>query len=109
MMNFVVYCIIAFLCAFGFICLLYTVWNGWLARASEPLYILVPCDETTQDIELKIKAAQAALSRCSQKGQKRIVVLDNGMSELTKEIAHLAAEDSGDVLILRANELQNLN
>lgn len=108
MMVFAAYCIIAFLCAFGFICFIYGVWNFWQVRAAQSLYILVPCDEKTLDIELKIKAAQAALKCAGIRGEKRIVVLDNGMTELSKELVMLAAEESEDILILRANELQNL-
>lgn len=107
-MHSIAYIIAAFLSSFGFICLLYTLFCSLFSLREEPLFILLPVGEQAEDIELRIKQARRALKCLNGRGEKSIIVLDNGMSEMTRQIVLKEAEDSENIFIMQANELQKL-
>ena len=107
MMNFMACILSAFLCAFGFICLLYCLADALFDQGEESVFLLIGVNENTENLEFKLKSARFNLSRMKCKKKKYIVILDNGMNEITRELAYKEACTHADILIVKADELQN--
>ena len=107
-MNFVLSMLVAFLCAFGFISLLYYLTELLFTQRDYETFILIPVSEGDEDLEFKLFQAKAQLRRLRDSANVRIIILDNGMSELMRALAQKEAQRSENVLICRVNELQKV-
>ena len=108
MMEIIAMLIVAFLAVAGVMALVEWSKRCLYADKDACVYLLVPADENSEDIEIAIKRAKF-YRRCFGSGaQKKIIVLDNGMNEFSKEIVQKECEDSENILLMRSNELQKL-
>ena len=108
MMNFASCVFGAFLCVFGFICLLYCLAELLFEQGDESVFLLICANEKTDNLEFKLKSARLNLGRLKSNKQKYIIILDNGMNDASRELAYKEAGMHADILIVRADELQNL-
>ena len=107
MMNFMACILSAFLCAFGFICLLYCLAETLFDPGDESVFLLVCANEKTDNLEFKLKSARLNLDRLKTKKEKYIIILDNGMNDVMRAVAYREAGTHSDILIVKADELQN--
>ena len=108
MMNFLACILSAFLCTFGFISLLYCLADVFFDPGEESVFLLISANENTDNLELKLKSARLNLNRMKSKKKKYILILDNGMNDFTRELAYKEAGMHTDIIIVHADELQNL-
>lgn len=108
-MDYIACALIIFLAACGLIWLIYGCLLGrFLSSKDDSTYILVPVNENTKDLDIRLYDAKHQLKRIGGKSDKKIIILDNGMSEMMRGIAQKEAEDNPDIYLMQANELQKL-
>ena len=108
MMNFLMCILTAFLCAFGFICLLYCLADMVCYDKAQPIIFLIPVNASTKDLEFRIASALSQMRHLRAGGENQIIILDNGMNDTTKAIAYKQACLHKNILIVTADELQKM-
>ena len=102
--------ITAFILSFSFLLLLWTI-KGLLLRPvklgkSSKIIIIIRADANAENLEREIKG----LSWLREDGWLRadILIVDAGMSEETAEIARSLSKNNPEVMICKANEIENI-
>lgn len=108
MLEFVGILVIAFLAAFGLVWIIYTLAICFAADRERTMYLVIPADAYCKDLEMQIFEAQMQIKRMGASSVKKIIILDNGMSEEMREIARCKAAECGEITVMTACELQNL-
>lgn len=108
MMEFIGMLLVAFLSAFGLVWLICTLVICFACDKERGLYILIPADSACRDLEIKILEAQMQIQRMGGRSIKKIIVLDNGMSDEMRKVALKKVDENNSILIMTADELQKL-
>ena len=108
MMEIIAMLIIVFLAVTGVFAFAQHIKNRLYWDKDDCLYLLLPADENSDALEIEIKRAKHLLRTAGAGAQQRVIVLDNGMSDFVREIALKESEDDENILVMQANELQNL-
>ena len=108
MMNLCFTLLTVCLSVIGIFALMYCLIGYFYSQKEDTLYFLIPVNENDSDLELRIKAAQFQIKRTGARGEKTIILLDNGMSEEMREIALVMMMENENIILVRANELKKL-
>ena len=108
MTTFLAGILLAFFASCGLVALLYCLLARLFIDRDEQTILLIPADEKSEDLELRLKSAKMQLALLPGGEEKHILVLDNGMSESVRELAFREAADGGNITVVRLNELQKL-
>ena len=98
----------AFLCTFGFICMLYCFADLLFYDKANPVLFLIPVNEKTTDLEFQVANALSQMRHLRAGGEQQIIILDNGMNDITRKIAYKQACLHKNILIVTADELQKM-
>ena len=107
MFSILAFVLLMFFAAFGLVCLLYCLTHGALSDKEETLYLLLPADSRTADLELGIKRAKLQQKSCFC-ARTFLIILDNGMSHDMREIALREAEENQNIFLMTPDELKKL-
>ena len=108
MTNIISMVLLAFLASLGLLSLFVCIMGSVCSEKEHRTYILIPADDKTSDLEIRIKYARFKLKFLPGKEEKNIIILDNGLDEFSLEIARREAESDSRIMILTCGELKNL-
>lgn len=98
--------ITAFFAVYGFVTLIHHCFDALLAQHDEPLYIVVPADTHSENIEIRLKESEMVLKKCANKKCKKVLVIDYGMDAFSRAVVMRAAADNENIMLIEGNELQ---
>ena len=100
--------LLAFLASFGLLALVFCIMGSICSEKEQNTYILIPADDKTTDLEIKIRYAKFKLKFLPGREEKYIIILDNGLDEFLLEIALRESQTNSEIMILKPDELKNL-